>query len=141
MKILLTASLLVALSVPAASAAPPEGKGKPEKTKAATAQQADENAAKRCKAERQQMGAAAFAGEYGTNGNKRNAFGKCVSRATRDETEAEQEDAENDENAAKRCKAERQAMGAARFADEYGTNPNKRNAFGKCVSRKSKQTS
>ena len=38
------------------------------------------------------------------------------------------------ENAAKQCKAERKADPAA-FAAKYGTNENKRNAFGKCVSK------
>jgi hypothetical protein len=35
---------------------------------------------------------------------------------------------------AQACRAERAAMGAAAFADKYGTNHNKANAFGKCVS-------
>ncbi len=42
------------------------------------------------------------------------------------------------ENPAKACKAERTAMGVAEFAKKYGTNHNLRNAFGKCVSGKSK---
>src|SRR5918996_1692502 len=37
--------------------------------------------------------------------------------------------------AAKQCAAER-AAGEAAFKEEYGTNKNGRNAFGKCVSRK-----
>jgi len=41
-------------------------------------------------------------------------------------------------NAAKQCKAERASIGAAAFAQKYGTNKNKRNAFGKCVSGKNK---
>ena len=36
-------------------------------------------------------------------------------------------------NAAKQCKDERKADPAA-FKEKYGTNKNKRNAFGKCVS-------
>jgi Tol biopolymer transport system component len=37
------------------------------------------NAAKFCQAERDYLGAAAFAERYGTNGNRANAFGRCVS--------------------------------------------------------------
>ena len=43
-----------------------------------------------------------------------------------------------DKNAAKACKAERKSMGVAAFQKKYGTNANLRNAFGKCVSAKSK---
>jgi hypothetical protein len=42
------------------------------------------------------------------------------------------------ESPAKACKAERTAMGVDAFAKKYGTNHNLRNAFGKCVSGKSK---
>jgi hypothetical protein len=38
------------------------------------------NAAHECKSERDEMGEDAFAGAYGKNENKRNAFGKCVSQ-------------------------------------------------------------
>jgi hypothetical protein len=41
------------------------------------------NAAKTCAALRTSMGAAAFARKFGTNGNARNAFGKCVSSQAR----------------------------------------------------------
>jgi hypothetical protein len=43
------------------------------------------------------------------------------------------------ENPAKACKTERTAIGFDAFAKKYGTNHNLRNAFGKCVSGKSKQ--
>ena len=33
------------------------------------------------------------------------------------------------------CKAERKAMGADPFKAKYGTNADKSNAFGKCVSK------
>ena len=50
-------------------------------------QTAHTNAAKECKAERQ-ADPEEFATNYGTNGNKRNAFGKCVSsKASEGETE------------------------------------------------------
>jgi hypothetical protein len=40
------------------------------------------NAAGECAAERKAIGVEAFAAEHGTNGNKRNAFGKCVASNT-----------------------------------------------------------
>jgi hypothetical protein len=43
-----------------------------------------------------------------------------------------------DNNAAKACKAERKSSGVGAFGKKYGTNHNLRNAFGKCVSGKSK---
>jgi hypothetical protein len=39
---------------------------------------------------------------------------------------------------AQACRAERTAMGEAAFREKYGTNRNKANAFGKCVSAKAK---
>lgn len=98
------------------------------------------NAAHECKAERETMGREAFAEEYGTNPNGRNAFGKCVSEKAREnEAEMDEQDAEDAltfKNAAKECAAKRESMGVEAFRDEYGTNENKRNAFGKCVSEK-----
>jgi hypothetical protein len=90
---------------------------------------AKENAAQACKAERD-ADPAGFADKYGTNKNKKNAYGKCVSGKAREATEQETEDRVD---AAKTCKTERDADPAA-FADKYGTNKNKKNAFGKCVS-------
>jgi hypothetical protein len=129
------------------------------------------NASKLCKQLKAQMGAEAFKTAYGTNHNRRNAHGKCVSKhraavkaAIAEATEqckAEQQAAGNTgktdkkalrecvkqklaaalaerreafDNAAEKCKAERKADAAA-FREKYGTNANKRNAFGKCVSK------
>jgi hypothetical protein len=104
-------------------------------------QTAHTNAAKECKAERT-ADPEGFATTYGTNGNKRNAFGKCVSKkAKAKEQAADEQDAEEAaefKNAAKECDAERSADSAA-FADKYGTNENDRNAFGKCVSSKASE--
>ena len=101
---------------------------------------ATKNAAKECKAERGTTAEsrAAFADKYGTNANKKNAFGKCVSGKAKEETQEEQQETLN---AAKQCKAERgtTAESRAAFADKYGTNANKRNAFGKCVSALAKE--
>jgi len=87
---------------------------------------AAKNAAQECKAERA-ADPDAFAGKYATNGNKRNAYGKCVSAKT---DEATDETTEARINAAKDCKDQRTDDKTA-FEAKWGT---KRNAFGKCVS-------
>jgi len=101
-------------------------------------QTAHTNAAKECKAERT-ANAAQFATDYGTGPKGRNAFGKCVSKkAKAKEHAADEQDAEDAaefKNAAKECDSERTAN-AATFAEQYGTNENNSNAFGKCVSSK-----
>lgn len=88
-------------------------------------------AEKQCRTERQTMGADTFKATYGTNKNKSNAFGKCVSHRTAQNT--------NDQNAAQtsaesQCRSQETADPSA-FEDKYGTNHNKSNAFGKCVSQ------
>jgi hypothetical protein len=103
---------------------------------------AHRSASKDCREERgdTEESIAAFREKYGTNANKKNAFGKCVSekakakRAEQDEDDATE--AETEKNAAQECDSERSADHKA-FADKYGTNHNKKNAFGKCVSQKS----
>jgi hypothetical protein len=101
--------------------------------------EAHANAAKECKAERQDD-PAAFQDKYGTNHNGRNAYGKCVSaKAKQNKAEMDDQDkqeADDFKNAAKQCAAERKDIGEDAFAEKYGTNHNKRNAFGKCVSGK-----
>ena len=92
------------------------------------------NAAKECKAERGDDDFAAthedksFQEFYGTNGNGRNAYGKCVSSKARAHKEAEDEqdseDATEFKNAAKECAAEVE---------------HDKNALGKCVSCKVRQ--
>jgi hypothetical protein len=87
-----------------------------------------------CRTERDQMGTATFAQAYGTNRNKSNAFGKCVSKRTQaTETAA----AEAHTNASKQCDAEEAADPAA-FTAKYGTGKKGANAHGKCVSGKAK---
>jgi len=103
---------------------------------------AKSKAAKACRAERKEIGRAAFAEKYGTNRNNRNAFGKCVSKTAKAEKRkmdrADRKARVNQRNAAKECDAERgeTAASKAAFAEKYGTNKNKKNAFGKCVSQK-----
>jgi hypothetical protein len=88
-----------------------------------------------CKTE-QTADRAAFAKKYGTNKNGTNALGKCVSATS---TDADHADQAATIAAAKSCKTE-QAADRAAFAKKYGTNANKSNAFGKCVSAKVKTT-
>jgi hypothetical protein len=102
------------------------------------------NAASDCREERGDTDESreAFREKYGTNANGRNAFGKCVSQKARaeraEQDEEDAEEAEDRKNAAEECDAERGETQETRkaFEDKYGTNGNKRNAFGKCVSQK-----
>ena len=81
---LIVVAAFLSLAVPAALAAPPADKGKPDSpgnSAAAPGQSAEQNAAKKCKELRGTTpgSIAAFKALYGTNKNKANAFGKCVS--------------------------------------------------------------
>jgi hypothetical protein len=100
-------------------------------------ERAHTNAAKECRAERD-ADAAAFKEKYGSGPDKKNAFGKCVSQHAKANKAEEDETDTNDVKAAKACKTEKAADKDA-FAQKYGTNANKRNAFGKCVSQNSKK--
>lgn len=63
----------------------------------------------------------------------RNAFGKCVSeKAKAKNDEADREQRRETLNPAKACRKE-QTDNPTKFGEDYGT---KRNAFGKCVSKK-----
>lgn len=115
-------------------------------------QAALKNAAKQCKAERADASFASthdgktFQEFYGTNKNGKNAYGKCVATKAHEQKAAEDEDDAQEvqafKNAAQECAAERSDAGFAAshggktFEEVYGTNRNKRNAFGKCVSSK-----
>jgi hypothetical protein len=141
----LAVSIILAVVVSAAHAVPPADRGNGKENQPGTVSQAPasrDNAAKKCKAERGSLGEKVFADKYGTNANKRNAFGKCVSKYAKDKpkpTKPEDDEDEAQDNAAKKCKAERSSLGEKAFADKYGTNANKRNAFGKCVSKYAKE--
>ena len=135
------AALVLVLAIPAAYGAASSNEKPKSTTAAQEAQSADKNAAEICKAERASMGVEAFQKKYGTNKNLRNAFGKCVSSKSKDDKDEKDEDDDKDEKSsggAKACKAERASMGPEAFARKYGTNHNLKNAFGKCVSGKSK---
>jgi hypothetical protein len=130
LKTLIVGILAVALLVPTATAKPGNGKGNgppawagggsggaKENGKPPWAGQGQEKAEKQAekaamkaeKAARKEARRAAAAGEPDT-------------------------DAPKHDNPAWVCKFEREQMGAEAFADSYGTNANKRNAFGNCVS-------
>jgi hypothetical protein len=115
------------------------GKCVSKRTHATTeaAKTAKQNASKECSAE-ETADPAAFTTKYGTGKHGANAHGKCVSQKAKSETaKAVDDDVDADVNAAKACKTERKADPAA-FRAKYGTSKNKRNAFGKCVSKLAK---
>ena len=101
---------------------------------------AHKNAAKECKAERE-ADPVAFQQTYGNNENGSNAYGKCVSKKAKENKEAaDAKDEERDEvtiNSARQCRAAQKEDPDA-FRNTYGTGERKRNAFGKCVSQKSR---
>jgi hypothetical protein len=89
------------------------------------------NAAKYCKALRQSKGVEAFGAQYGTNANKKNAYGKCVSKTAKAKAEA-REDAEDaaEAKASAACKKQR-SDDAAKFAQTYKN-------LGQCVKAQQK---
>jgi hypothetical protein len=107
--------------------------------------QAKTNASKQCKAE-EAADPAAFKTKYGTGKNGKNAHGKCVSQKAKENKAAADKKEQEDVNSAEACRAEQKqnpdefkaAHGGKTFAEFYGTNANDKNAFGKCVSSKSK---
>ena len=117
-KILLITGIIAATLVPAAFAADPV----PADFK---------NAAKYCQAARTAASGDAFKTQWGTNKNKKNAFGKCVSATAKAKT-AKREDAEKkDDDDASEAKAtaeckKQQTADATKFAQEHKN-------FGQCV--------
>jgi hypothetical protein len=82
-----------------------------------------------CKQQRSAMGVQAFKDLYGTNHDKSNALGKCVSKEAKAQKSA---NAHAQATAPAKCRAE-QAADPAAFKQKYGTNKSKSNAFGRCV--------
>lgn len=116
-KITVVMGVLAALIVPSAAAADP----KPDAadTRAAVSQCRSERGATKATRE-------AFRAKYGS-------MSRCVRQNAAENATAQK-------NAAKECNAEHEAMGAEAFAEKYGTNRNGRNAFGKCVSQKVRES-
>ena len=105
-----------------------------------TATPADKaNGARACQALKASMGAT-FASTYGTNADKSNAFGKCVSAWTRAEHQ-------NRHEAVAACKAEQADAGFAAahdgktFAQVYGAGKSGANALARCIQAKAKAAS
>jgi hypothetical protein len=116
-RVLVLCALVAAIAAPAAFAADPV----PADYK---------NAAKYCKAVRESKGVEAFQTAYGTNKNKKNAFGKCVSSTNKAKAKTASKDDEKADDAAEAkataaCKKQ-QAADAAKFAKDYKN-------FGQCV--------
>ena len=122
-KVLALCALVVAIAAPAALAADPG----PADFK---------NAAKYCQALRTAKGVEAFRAQWGTNPNKMNAFGKCVSatnkakakKADDDKGQDEKTDDAAESKATAACK-KLQSADAAKFAQDYKN-------FGQCVKAK-----
>ena len=126
---ILIAAALAVLVVPAASfAGAPNGQDR-------------ENGARACRALRVSMTPDVFRMTYGTaQTNRKNAMGRCVSMWTRTEHQ-------NRLSARSACSAEQADPNFAAshdgksFDEVYGTGPQHKNAFGKCVSSKAKAAS
>jgi hypothetical protein len=93
------------------------------------------NAAAQCRTERS-GDPTGFAANYGTGPKHMNAFGNCVSEKAKLAAAAR---VAATKAAFQACWTERKADVAA-FRSKYGTNANKSNAFGKCVSAQVKQS-
>jgi hypothetical protein len=80
------------------------------------------NAAKYCQALRTAKGVEAFRTQWGTNPNKMNAFGKCVSATNKAKAKKADDDEKADDAAEAKatddCKKQ-QAADAAKFATKY----------------------
>jgi len=93
------------------------------------------NAAAQCRTERS-SDPTGFAANYGTGPKHMNAFGNCVSQKAKAAAAAR---VAATKAAFQTCWTERKANVAA-FRSKYGTNADKSNAFGKCVSAQAKQS-
>jgi hypothetical protein len=110
-RLIVVAALVAAVVVPSALAADPT----PADFK---------NAAKYCKGVRESKGTEQFTTLYGSNKNKKNAFGKCVSKTASAKAEKREDTAETNAATAE-CKKQQQAD-TAKFAQDYKN-------FGQCV--------
>jgi hypothetical protein len=103
---------------------------------------AQSNAAKQCRTEQNDPSfttshnGETFDRYYGTAPKYKDAYGNCVSTKAKAQTsQSESSQVTAEDNAAKQCRTE-QSSDPAAFKAKYGTNANKANAFGKCVSQK-----
>lgn len=120
---ILTIGLVAAVLLPAAALAEP----------ATPSDKA--NGARACQALRTSLSEATFKSTYGTNADKSNAFGKCVSKWTRAEHQ-------NRHEAETACKAEQAdagfavAHGGKTFDQFYGVGKKGANALQRCIQAK-----
>lgn len=120
---ILTIGLVAAVLLPAAALADP------------TAPSDKANGARACQALRTSLGEATFKSTYGTNADKSNAFGQCVSKWTRAEHQ-------NRHEAETACKAEQvdagfaAAHGGKTFDQFYGIGKKGANALQRCIQAK-----
>jgi hypothetical protein len=97
---------------------------------AAQAPSAEDLAKQSCKAQKAELGTKVFKQTYAA---------KSVAKAVKACAGVAEETAADElENAAQECRAEREADAVA-FAEMYGANRNGKNAYGKCVASKAKE--
>jgi hypothetical protein len=126
----LAAALTAILLVPAASANPGKGNGNGNaQGPPASAGVGGET----------RITAKALQAERGQARKAENASRKADRRAARDAARGDDPAGPLRPNPARVCKAEREEMGDEAFAEEYGVNDNKANAFGKCVSEEARK--
>ncbi len=145
MRTLIVVAALLSLSVPAALAAPPADKGKPEspgKSAAAPGQSADKNAAKKCKAER---GTTSRPSPPSRTSTARTRTRRTPSASAcrhgeegRGRRTAEEQQAERTLPRSARRSAGRRPTASPPSRPSTARTPNKANAFGKCVSKLAK---
>jgi hypothetical protein len=123
------------LAAPAALAVPPAGQGQGQ----GQGQSATPTASALCKQQRRSMGMSTFRATYAPTGSPKAALTACLTQQVQVATTAAK-------NAAKACRAEQldpnfaAGHGNKSFAEYYGTaNSNRKNAFGKCVSKLAKE--
>ena len=94
-----------------------------------------------CRTMLRSMGRSTFEQSFsltGTNKNRRNAFGKCVSFMAHKDNAIEQA---AHKSAVQSCRSDESSMGTTAFDTKYGsTNDNGEDAFGRCVSTQEKTT-
>jgi hypothetical protein len=164
-KSLIALGILVALALPAGAMGTPNGtdtknaakecraeRGTTDATKEAFAEKYGTNknhanafgkcVSSRARAEESERKAARKAARRACAARKHgkgHAYGRCVKAKQKAlKRKADRKDAQeikSEHNAARTCAEERELTGRDAFADKYGTNHNKRNAFGKCVSK------
>lgn len=152
LRIVLAFVSLAAGVVPAAALAHGKAQNAPGHNKSTTTSSSSQSSAtpsprsraeKQCRQERTALGTSTFDKTYGTNGNGKNAFGRCVSHRTQQNQSTQTSSAID---AAKTCRAERSDSSFASshngktFGQFYGTG-NGHNAFGKCVSSHARSSS